>query len=163
MQTLQINHNNGNTTIYQLIDGGKPIAYHQDTNIDVINVLERARKNKTRLRIYFGDIKTGKNWNEEYNIYGYVGLSKGNKAYFPILVNNSNSFGGSGLMDNCILKIKESKGGKILYQSKNFVPSVLEVKESNQDGYTHSVYVDGAIYSNHTTEKKAIALKNKLS
>lgn len=149
---------------YQLINAEKsmPIAYNEKTNEKVIAAIERARINRQRIRIYLGDTETGKCWNEEHNIMGYVGLSKGYEAYFPILVYNERSYGGGSLMDDCIIKIKEAKGGYILYQSKNFQQPNIEVKESKETGYTHSVYVEGELYSNHKTERAAILLKNKL-
>ena len=164
MNTLTNDHGNGNSTTYQLIEGNKPmpIAYNLGTSQQVINAIERARINRTRIRIYLGDIITGKCWNEENDIAGYVGLSKGNKAYYPILVNNSASFGGGSLMDNCIIKIIESKGTKVLYQSNNFIQPIVEIKDSVKIGFTHSVYIDGSLYSNHTSLKSAQLLQKKM-
>lgn len=163
--TLTIKHASGGETTYQLIEGAKdmPIAYHYSTDSEVINALERARKNKTRVRIYLGNTATGECWNEEHDIFGYIGLSKGREAYFPILVHNTNSFGGGSLLDHCIIKIKESNGGRVLYQNKKFIQSIIEVRESTMEGYSHSVYIDNQIYSNHKTEKQAIALQKRLS
>lgn len=164
-KTLTIKHKNGGKTTYKLIEGDKPmpIAYHYATNSEVINALERARKNKTRVRIYLGNTATGECWNEEHDIFGYIGLSKGNEAYFPILVHSANSSGGGSLLDHCIIKIKESNGGRILYQNKNFIQPLIEVRESKIEGYTHSVYIDNQIYSNHKTEKQAKTLQKRLS
>ena len=36
-----------------------PIAYHEETPKEVINALEFARKNRIRVKLYFGDVKTG--------------------------------------------------------------------------------------------------------
>lgn len=162
---LEIKHSNGNTTKYQLIEGGKdmPIAYHSETSVEVINALESARKRRTRTRVYLGNTATGECWNEEHDIFGYIGLSKGHKAYFPIFVHNSNSIGGGSLLDNCIIKLKESKGGKVLYQSANFQQPITEIRASSQDCYSHSLYINGQIYSNHKTEKEAIRLQNKMN
>lgn len=163
--TLTIKHASGGETTYQLIEGAKdmPIAYHYSTDSEVINALERARKNRTRVRIYLGNTATGEAWNEEHDIFGYIGLSKGSQAYYPILVYNTNSFGGGSLLDHCIIKIKESNGGKILYQNKNFIQPLIEVRESTTEGYTHSVYINNQIYSNHKTEKQAKTLQKRLS
>lgn len=165
MNTLSIKHQNGGRTTYKLIESDKnmPIAYHYATDTEVINALEKARKNKTRVRIYLGNTLTGECWNEEHDIFGYIGLSKGSEAYFPILVYNSNSFGSSSLLDHCIIKIKESKGCRVLYQNKNFIQPIVEVRESTTEGYTHSVYINNQIYSNHKTGKQAIALQKRLS
>jgi len=165
MKTLTINHSNGNSTTYQLIEdkGSLPIAYHEKTNIGAITALEFCRKNRIRIKLNLGNIETGISWNEENDITGRVGLSKGNEARFPILVHNERSFGGGSILDHCILQIKESNGKRIFYTAQNFVPSTFEIKESNQLGYTHSVYVNGSLYSNHKTEKAAKLLIKKLS
>jgi len=166
MNILTIDHKNGNFTNYQLIDGGKdkPIAYREKTPKEVISVLERCRKNRTRIKVNLGDILTGKSWNEENMTFGYIGLSRGKDAYFPILVNNSRSMGGSLLMDDNILQIKESKGKTIFYQSPIFKPSKIEIKEgSDLPEYTHEIYIDGELYSRHKSHRSAKMLFNKLS
>jgi len=165
MKHLTINHGNGNSTTYGLYNSDKPmpIAYHEETNVKVINALENARQMNYRVKIYLGDIATGKCWNEEFETFGYVHLCKGYAAYFPILVNNTRSYGGGTILDNCIIKIKESKGNHVLYQADNFQQPNIEIKKSTENGYSHSLYIDGELYSNHKSEKSAILLKNKLS
>jgi hypothetical protein len=125
MKHLTINHSNGNSTTYQLIeDGGNlPIAYHAETPANIIEVMERARKNRTRIKLSYGDINTGKDWNEEFDVTGYIGLSKGYEARFPILVHNARSMGGGSILDHCIVKIKESKGKIVLFQAANYQPA----------------------------------------
>lgn len=165
MKQLTINYSNGNSTTYNLVQGEKdmPIAYNEVTNEKLIKAIERARTNKTRVRIYLGDIKSGKCWNEENDIFGYIGLSKGKQAYYPILVHNTRSFGGGNLGESCIIKMVESSTKRVLYVADNFTQSTFEVKPSTQDGYTHSVYIDGELYSNHKTEKQAKRLIKLLS
>lgn len=123
MNTLTINHDNGHSSVYQLIIDGNnlPIAYKRETQQPVIDVLERCRKNRTRIIVDYGDTKTGRSWNEEFNTKGYVGLSRGFQARFPILVYNSRSLGGGSLLDDCIIKITETKTGKVLYQLPTIV------------------------------------------
>lgn len=166
MNILTIDHKNGNFTNYQLIDGGKdkPIAYHEKTPKEVISVLERCRKNRTRIKVNLGDILTGKSWNEENDITGYIGLCRGKSALFPILLNNASSTGGGEIMTDNILQIKESKGSRIIYQSKNFIPSIIEIKNgSDIPEYTHELWVNNELYSRHKSLKSAEMLKRKIS
>jgi hypothetical protein len=169
MNTLTINLENGSTINYQLIEAGKdkPIAYHAETSQQVIAILENARVTRKRLRVYFGDIATGKCWNDENEIFGHIGLSKGTDAYYPLLVYSEICYGGGTILDHCIIKIKESKGGRILYKAPNFQQSNFEIKEAGEQekilGFTHSLYIDGTLYSNHKSEASATRLKNKLS
>lgn len=165
MEQYTIDHNNGHKSVYNLLQAEKPmpIAYYAATPPEVVQVLERARKNNQRIRIYLGDLETGRCWNEEHDVYGYVGLSKGHVAYFPIFVNNARSMGGGSLMTDHIIKIKESKGKRVLYQAANFQQPAIEVKEeSNHEGYTHAVYIDGELYSNHKSLGSAERLKKKM-
>jgi len=165
MKTLTIDHNNGHSTTYQLIEDGNnlPIAYNAKTSTKVIEVLERCRKNRIRVKLNYGNIQTGKSWNEENDTIGYISMSKGYNARFPILVYNQRSFGGGSLMDDNILKIQESKGKRVLYQAANFQQSIFEIKGSTINGYIHSLYINGELYSNHKTERAAKMLLEKLS
>lgn len=148
-------------TKYKVING---TSYHVQTSQDVINVLESVRVNpRKRIRIYYGDVATGKCWNEEHDIFGYVGRSTG-AIKIPLLVANSRSYGGGGLLDHCIIKIKESKGNMVLYQSANFQQPIIEIKpNSTLKDYTHELWINGQLYSNHKSEKSALLLQKKLS
>jgi len=163
MKTLTIDHKNGHKSEYQLINdsGDLPIAYHKGTKQEIVNILERARENRDRIKIFLGDTKTGRNWNEEHDTTGYIGLSRGYKARFPILVNNTRSMGGSSLMDHCIVKIKI--GGYVKYQHPNFKESVFELVTSDLTGYSHNVNIDGQLYSRHKTKRSAKMLISKMS
>ena len=89
-------------------------SYDVRTNDDIINVLENCRRNGTRIILDYGDTTTGESWNEVYDITGRLGRSTGN-VKIPILLHNVRSIGGGAILDHCIIGIKESKGGKVLY------------------------------------------------
>lgn len=165
MNTLTIDHKNGNLSTYQLIkdENNLPLAYRIKTSNEVIKVLEHCRRNRIRVKINYGNVETGKSWNEENDTIGYISMCKGYEARFPILVYNERAYGGGSLLDDCILKITESKGGRILYQSEKFKPSIFEIKASVVPGYSHSLHINGQLYSNHKTEKAAMMLLKKLS
>ena len=81
----------------------------------IINLIE----NRQRIIFDYGDIKTNQSWNEDCDICGYIGLSKGYYALkYPILVYNQRSTGGGSILTDCILSIKTSKGKKLIYQNK---------------------------------------------
>jgi hypothetical protein len=174
MNTLTIKHSNGNNTTYQLIEDGNdlPLAYRIETTKKIVDALEYCRKNRLRVKINYGDIETGRSWNEENDIIGYVSMSKGYKARFPILVYNARAYGGGSLMDDKILKITESKGKRVLYEAANFLPSTFEIKECSEvlnfndeqlQGYTHELHINGSLYSRHKSLKEAQLLQKKLS
>lgn len=150
---------NGNTITYKVING---TYYHAETEDKICKILENARQSRKRLKIYFGDAKTGRDWNEEHDTIGYIGRSTGT-IKIPLLIYNNRSLGGGAILDHCIVKIKESNTGKVLYENVNYSAPQLEIKESSEKGYTHSLYVNGTLYSNHKSFKSAEILKNKLS
>ncbi len=107
---------NGNTIEYKIVND---TAYHAETSWQIVAILEIARKNSIRLKICFGDTETGKDWQESFHTTGYIGRSTGT-IKIPLLVHNSRSLGGPPLLDHCIVKIQESKGGKVLYQHPHY-------------------------------------------
>ena len=90
-------------------------SYHSETAEKVINVLENVRMSKTRITLDYGDVKTGVSWGEVYDISGTIGRSTGT-IKIPLLIHNKRSYGGGGILDHCIIGIKESRGGRILYK-----------------------------------------------
>ena len=101
---------------YQVVNG---TYYDARTNKEVINVLEQARTNRTRIVVDYGDVETG-SWQEEFDVTGYVGRSFGGKYNVPLLVHNARSMGGGAMLDHCIVKISTSKGKKVLYKHPKY-------------------------------------------
>ena len=164
MKTLTINYNKGNVITYKLMEDGQnlPIAYHEETSKEVIHALEFARKNRIRVKLYYGDVKTGRDWCEENDTIGYIGLSRGTDARYPILVYNNRSYGGGAILDHCILKIRETKGGRVIYQAQNYNAPEVQIQHSDLAGYAYNTIVNGNLYGRHKTLKSAELLKNKL-
>jgi len=93
-------------------------SYDARTPDEVVAVLERARLNKTRLHISLGETdgpNAGRDWLEEWGSHGYIGRSTGT-VKIPLLIANRRSLGGPGLLDHCIIRIRTSAGGRVLYQ-----------------------------------------------
>lgn len=110
---------------YKEING---TSYHAQTPDKVCNVLEQARATRTRIKIDLGYTdeapegkQVGQSWGEIHDVTGYVGRSTG-RVKIPLLVYNSRSMGGGAILDHCIVQIKESRGGRVLYQHPNYIP-----------------------------------------
>lgn len=99
---------------YKVVNG---TYYNHKTSDEVIEILERARINKTRIVLEYGDVNTGISWGEIYGTTGRIGRSMGT-IKIPILLHNSRSLGGCGILDHCIIGIRESKGKRVLYKIK---------------------------------------------
>jgi hypothetical protein len=93
--------------------------YHFETSDKVVAVLETARNNHERIHIRLGDVETGKDWNDLYDVTGYIGRSTG-PIKIPLLVHNIRSMGGGALLDHCIVKIVTTKGKRVLYQHEKY-------------------------------------------
>ena len=167
MKNLVIDHKNGNTTKYNLYpeEGNLPIAYESDTPEQLVKELEICRKNRVRIKVNYGDPETGKSWNEEHQTIGYIGLSRGREARFPILVFNERSMGGGSLITGKILKLEATNSGYVLYKADNFIPTVIEIKENKEavESPKYEVYLDGKLYASCKNQRDAKLLKKRLS
>jgi len=88
--------------------------YKNDTPLIVCDILEKSRNTLKRLKIHYGDTKTGKPWGDV--TVCHVGRSTG-KIKIPLEIKTKCSTGGAGLLDNCIVKIEHAnkKDGGIIY------------------------------------------------
>lgn len=114
---------------YQIING---TFYDTRTPDEVIRVLESARLNRTRLHISLGETdndrgKIGRDWLEEFETHGYIGRSMG-PVKVPLLLSNSRSIGGGAILDHCIVRIRTSAGGRVLWQHPQYHHGVLEIR-----------------------------------
>lgn len=111
---MQQTYVKGNPIKYKVYNG---TAYKNKTPDELVLLLEELRTNQTRIVVDYGDIKTGKSWGEVCDIVGRIGRSTG-QIKIPLLIFNKRCLGGGGLLDDCILSIKTSKGKNNLYQLK---------------------------------------------
>ena len=96
--------------MHKTIDG---TSYHSLTDDKAIEVLENSRHTKKRIVLVYGDVNTGKVWGDIDR--GHIGRSTGD-IKIPIIIKTCRSTGGHAILDHCILEIRESVGGKVLYK-----------------------------------------------
>ena len=97
-------------------------SYKLETAPEVVNVLERVRLNHIRVELHYGDVQTGRDWNETYDVTGSLGRSTG-PIKVPILLKTRRSSGGGAILDHCIVKIVRLDGatkGTVLYQHPTY-------------------------------------------
>ena len=138
-----------------------PIDYHPDTPHAVKQTLEIAQRNGERIRVYYGDTKTGIPWNEEHYVCGYVGRSTGEKPIL-LLVHNTRSLGGGAILTHCIVRIAASRGKRTLYQADNYHPPIVTVETNNDEKYSqysHYVFINGELYA----RCKSLSYANRLA
>jgi hypothetical protein len=93
--------------------------YDPNTPSKLTSVLEEARRNKTRLRLFYGDRETGRDWNEENDIEGYLGRTMGS-IHAPILLKTKSSSGGGIILSACIVKVVATTTKHILWQHARY-------------------------------------------
>ena len=116
---------------YKLNNG---TSFDERTPDEVIRVLENARQNRTRLHISLGDQQTGRDWLEEFETHGYVARSMG-PMKVPLLVANRRSLGGGAILDHCIVRIRESAGGRVLYRHPDYHHGTLEIRQKTVESF----------------------------
>lgn len=113
---------------FQVVNG---TYYDVCTPIEVINVLEKARLNRTRLHISLGDAVTGRDWLEEFECFGFVSRSTGS-IKVPLILPLSRSIGGGPILDHCIVRIRHSAGGKVLWSHPKYHHGKIEIRQKEQ-------------------------------
>ncbi len=149
---------------YKHING---TSFDERTPDEVIRVLESARQNRTRLHISLGDTASGRDWLEEFETHGYVGRSMG-PVKVPLLVANTRSLGGGSILAHCIVRIRTSAGGRVLWQHPDYHHGTLEIRQKTEpvtlpDGRTLTVDVlrDGELHASFEDMQKARRWVNK--
>lgn len=128
---------NGNILHYKVTESGT--AYDKNTPDDLVATIERLRNNRTRVRLYFGDSSTGRDWEEQYSVFGRIGRSTGS-IKIPLLISSSRSTGGEGLLDSHIIKIEyaNKKDGGVIWQHPSYHRSEDSRDLANRSYYKKS-------------------------
>ncbi len=135
--------------------------YHEETPDAVCRALETALNTRSKIKIYYGDIETGRDWKESNDTIGTVGRSTGD-IKIPLLIATSRSMGGGAILDHCILKIKDVRTGHVIYQQDNYKAPKVEIVPSDMDGYSNNVNIDGELFSRHKTLRSAQMMEKKM-
>lgn len=117
-------------------------CFDKGTPEAVRRILEELRQSsrERRVRVFLGDPDTGRDWNEENDVTGYIGRSTGEKPIL-LLIPNRRSTGGGGLLTAHILKIVEIGTGLTLYQHPKYYTAKFEAVEgSDLPEYGAEVY-----------------------
>ena len=126
--------------------------YHEETPDRVRQILESERHSGNRIRVFYGDSETGRDWHEENDVMGYVGRSTGIKP-IPLLIHNSRSLGGGAILDHCIIKITRDK--RVLYMHPEYYHGKHEVRDSDMHEYREMVLRDGEIVARFKEQGQA--------
>lgn len=84
---------------------------------DVCNLLVALHKTRQRVVLVYGDVETGKAWESATPERGRIGRSTGMRP-IPLLVRTARSLGGEAVISDCILQVRDSVGGRVIYSRK---------------------------------------------
>ncbi len=128
-------------------------TYYQDTTPRaVINALESARVSGKRVRLFYGDAKTGANWCDQYNMCGTVGRSMG-WLKTPLISKTERSMGGFAILTDCIVCLLVD--GREVYRHPGFeMPTILIVNDGEAPRPWRA-YISGTVHAAFETEAKA--------
>jgi hypothetical protein len=151
--------------LYQVVNG---TSYHSATPSAVIDALEKARRNHTRIHVSYGDSSTGMDWLEEFDTTGYVGRSMG-PTKVPLLLANRRSSGGGAILDHCIVRIRARAGGNVLYSHPSYQFGDLSIRRKPKpitlpNGRTLNIDIvrDGETHASFESTEKARRWVRKL-
>ena len=136
---------------------------HYPTTIpdEVISIIENLIHTGIKVKLIYGDVKTGRSWNEEHDNTGTLGRTTG--KHCPILLTNYNSTGGGITLTDSILQIRYAgKNGRILYQHQKYHPSTVVIVPGDMPEYRFNTMVNGELYGRHTSLKSAQICKSKI-
>lgn len=128
--------------------------FHRDTPKAVRDILESAHKSGTRLRLFYGDTQTGRDWLEEFDVIGTIGRSTGTLKV-PQLIASSRSMGGGAVLDNCIVRIIDTATRRELYRHPQYVTPGFDLRHSSMIDHPWEVLHNGQIHARFKTAEKA--------
>jgi len=135
---------------YHQMDNGT--CYDVNTAVGVIEELEKARLSGARIRVFYGDQETGRDWCGENDTMGCIGRSTGN-IKIPLLIKTRRSYGGGALLDSAIVKIQI--GHSVVYTHPNYHLPEMDVVSSHVPGYAAGVDYDNVRHANFVDRAKA--------
>lgn len=139
---------------YKVVNG---TSYHVDTPDAVIEILDKARIKDTRIRIFYGDRKTGRDWLDTYDNIGQIGRSSG-PCKIPILLHTRSSLGGPGILCNHIIKITIDK--QTVYRAPNYYLPELHIARNYDEatkamGLQYCLEDDKGVVARYKTREQA--------
>lgn len=158
--------NNGNTLYYVESEGTffpvgiylkeeNRLEVYSQVNKALMDILNNSRKYGFRVRIWYGDRKTRKAWNEEYDVTGRVGRSQGD-IKIPLLIYSKRSYGGGALLVGSILRVDDIEDKRTLWKAEGFnIPKMTLSYKDTGSLYVWHVYQEGKEIAGFKTEEKA--------
>ncbi len=132
--------------------------YSHDTPKEVQRILNKYMNSSDKIRIFYGDVKTGRDWLEECDTVGTVGRSTG-VMKIPLLMKEDDNYGAS-ILDACIVRIIDVETSTELYRHEKYQLPDLELRRYSEGdlfdkGYTYGVFMHDENQANFKSLGKA--------
>ena len=133
-------------------------TFNEKTCDKVKTVLTDCYNKQCRIRIWYGDVNTGLSWLDEYDIMGTIGRSTGQQK-IPLLIKNSRSSGGGGILCHCIIRIDIISSKRTIYEHPLFYVPALgvypNIDEDTKNKYPFIVLKYGTIQARFKSRTSA--------
>ena len=133
-------------------------TFDENTCDKVKTVLTDCYNKQYRVRLWYGDTKTGLSWMDEYDVIGTIGRSTG-KQKIPLLIKNSRSSGGGGILCHSIIRIDVISSKRTIYEHPLFYVPLLTVATNNDNDTKNKcpfiVLKDNELQARFKSEKQA--------
>jgi hypothetical protein len=123
------------------------------TPVIVQTIIDDCLKTGRKVRLYYGDKDTGRDWMNEHDMIGRIGRSTGIMK-IPLLVPDRDD-GGPGLLEDCIIRIQDYKTQQDLWAQSNYHVPEMKVVPAVSKGYREAVEVGGEIHAQFKEFHKA--------
>jgi hypothetical protein len=123
--------------------------YSVSTPDDIVYRLDSCMGTNARVRLFYGDARNGRSWEDEWSAVGTVGRSMGT-VKIPLLIETRRSVGGGAILDNCIVKLMIN--GCVVYQHPAFYQPQYNIDATVKPV---AVKADGQIAATFKTETSA--------
>jgi len=134
------------------------VTFDNNTCDKVKTVLTECYNNQCRIRIWYGDIDTGVSWMDEHDVVGTIGRSTGQQK-IPLLIKNSRSNGGGGILCHCIIRIDVISSKLTIYKHPLFdVPTLGVYPNRDEDTKTEYPFIvskNNELQARFKSEKQA--------
>jgi hypothetical protein len=139
-------------------DLNKHTWFTPGTPPQVRGILEDARKSNRRLRLFQGDVVTGKPWLEEHDVVGTIGRSTGPQRV-PLLIRSPRSTGGGAILTDCVVAILSVETRQVLYRHPGFEFPTFELRTGDgaEPGLTFEAWHNGEVVARFKTAEKRAA------
>lgn len=105
---------------------------------ELMNIILRAYKYKFRIRVFYGDIHTGRSWNEDHDVMGKIGRTCG-AIKIPILLRRKDSHYGEALLLSSVIRIDDIEDKRTLWKLPNFHVEKMTIESRESKDYPFAV------------------------